>query len=103
MSIKPLPGHFRLLYFAYAASFTRKSSDDFSAPLPLQDLFGLLEEKYPGMTKAVLSSAAVTLNLNYVDIEQYQEAVAADAGKDYKGIMIEEGDEVAIIPPVSSG
>lgn len=69
--------------------------------MTMRNLFNLLEKNYPGMTKAVLSSCAVTLNLNYIDIEQDEEAVKNSP--DYKGIMIDEGDEVAIIPPVSSG
>lgn len=69
--------------------------------MTMRNLFNLLEKNYPGMTKVVLSSCAVTLNLNYIDIEQDEEAVKNSP--DYKGIMIDEGDEVAIIPPVSSG
>ena len=85
-------GHFRLLYFASAASFTQKSFEDFSAPLPLTDLFNVVEKKHPGMIDAVLSSSAVTVNLDYVDV-----------GETSNVTIIREGDEVAIIPPVSSG
>ena len=81
---------FSILYFASAASFTRKSSDTFPAPMPVTDLFGALEKQYPGITKAVLDSCAVTINLEYVDVEEVQ-------------AVINVGDEVAIIPPVSSG
>ena len=88
--------HFRILYFASAASFTRKSSDTFSAPMPVTELFGALETRYPGITKAVLDSCAVTVNLEYVDIEE------ENSGKK-GGVVIHVGDEVAIIPPVSSG
>ena len=98
MSTKPPAGHFRLLYFASAASFTRKSSEDFPAPLPVADLFGVLEKKHSGLTKAVLSTAAITINLDYVDVGEGQEG--SDEAKE---VMIQEGDEVAIIPPVSSG
>lgn len=101
MSSRPPAGHFRLLYFASASSYTRKSSGDFPASMPMGSLFGLLEKQYPGITTAVLSSCAVTLNLNYIDIKQDDEAVKNSA--DYKGMMIDEGDEVAIIPPVSAG
>lgn len=48
------------------------------------------------MTKAVLDSCAVTVNLEYVDVEE-------EGGKEKAGVVIQEGDEVAIIPPVSSG
>jgi molybdopterin converting factor small subunit len=95
MPSKPPAGHFRLLYFASATSFTRKSSDELPAPLPITDLFRLLEKKYPGIEKAVLSSSAITVNLNYIDIDE--------ASEGSEPMVIQEGDEVAIIPPVSSG
>ena len=94
---KELPAdHFRILYFASAASFTRKPSDTFPAPMPVTNLFGALETRYPGFTKAVLDSCAVTVNLEYVDVEE------EGSGKG-RGVVIKVGDEVAIIPPVSSG
>ena len=68
--------------------------------MALGSLFNFLETRYPGMTKAVLSSCAVTLNLDYIDIEQHREATNNTSCQDR---MITEGDEVAIIPPVSSG
>lgn len=91
-------GHFRLLYFASAASFTGKSADDFPAPLPVADLFGLVEKKHPGIKEAVLSTAAITVNLDYIDVADGPQGL-----EDSKGRIINEGDEVAIIPPVSSG
>ena len=100
MSSKPPKGHFRLLYFASAASFTRKSLDDVPAPLALTDLFAHLEKQYPGIGQAVLSSSAVTLNLSYVEVED-QEGTGGCKSSD--ATVINEGDEVAIIPPVSSG
>ena len=48
------------------------------------------------MTEAVLNSCAVTVNLEYVDVEE-------DGGKEKAGVVINADDEVAIIPPVSSG
>ncbi|THW42664.1 hypothetical protein D6C92_03453 [Aureobasidium pullulans] len=77
---KPPTGHFSILYFASAASFTNKSSDHFAAPLKLSTLFVQLE-----------NICALTVNLEYIDMD-------ADAD-----MLINEGDEVAIIPPVSSG
>ena len=87
---------FRILYFASAASFTRKSSDTFPAPMPVAGLFGALETQYPGILKAVLDSCAVTVNLEYVDVEE-------ESNAEKGGMVINVGDEVAIIPPVSSG
>lgn len=94
-SNRPPPGHFLLLYFAAASSFTKKSSEAFGAPLPARQLFEILEKRYPGIKEKVLSSCAVTVNLEYVDMDEDQNGD--------QGLMIKEGDEVAIIPPVSSG
>jgi molybdopterin converting factor small subunit len=88
-----LPGQFTLLYFASASSFTSKTSESLPAPLPISKLFDILEEKYSGMKAKILESCLVTVNLEYVDLP--------DDGEE--GTIIKEGDEVAIIPPVSSG
>ncbi|KAF1916466.1 Molybdopterin synthase sulfur carrier subunit [Ampelomyces quisqualis] len=88
-------GHFSVLYFAAASTFTKKTSEHLPAPIKARDLFARLEERYPGIKEKVLASCAVTVNLDYVHVD---EPDAADADKDIK-----EGDEVAIIPPVSSG
>ena len=92
---KPPPGHFNLLYFASASSFTRKDSEALPAPLPVSELYDALEKRYPGIKAKVLSSCALTVNLEYVDLEDNEAAEAEQ--------IIKEGDEVAIIPPVSSG
>ncbi|KAK3073468.1 hypothetical protein LTR53_004956 [Teratosphaeriaceae sp. CCFEE 6253] len=93
---KAPPGHFTLLYFASATSFTRKQHDFLPAPLPLSELYAAVEKLYPGFGEKVLNSSALTVNLDYVDVED-------DAEKGEKGLVIGEGDEVAVIPPVSSG
>lgn len=87
---KPPSGHFNILYFAGASSFTSKEFEPLPAPLPVKDLFSTLESRYPGFQAKVLDSCLATVNLDYVDLAE-SEAV------------IQEGDEVAIIPPVSSG
>jgi molybdopterin converting factor small subunit len=87
-------GHFSILYFAAASTFTGKTSEHLPAPVRAGDLFAVLEERYPGIKNKVLSSCAMTVNLEYVDVGEGE----ADADR-----QIEEGDEVAIIPPVSSG
>lgn len=87
-------GHFNILYFAGASSHTQKDSEKLPSPLPLSKLFAELDSRYPGFRAKILDSCLVTVNLDYVDVP---EADAAD------GIVIKAGDEVAIIPPVSSG
>lgn len=101
MAGKPPPGHFRILYFASAASFTRTAFDDFPAPLELPKLCQFLELKYFGITQGVLDSCAVTLNLEYVDVDEAR--AFSSLGTISTTAVIKEGDEVAIIPPVSSG
>ncbi|KAH0363572.1 hypothetical protein KCU65_g7326, partial [Aureobasidium melanogenum] len=88
---RPRAGHFSILYFASAASFTNKPSDDLVAPMKLSALLDQLEDMYPAIKERILHSCALTVNLEYVDIQ-------ADAD-----MLINEGDEVAVIPPVSSG
>lgn len=88
-------GHFRILYFASASSYTSKDSEDFPAPISIAKLFDTLEEKYSGMKSKVLESCLVTVNLEYVDMPE--------GGDGESDLQIKEGDEVAIIPPVSSG
>ncbi|PTB37005.1 uncharacterized protein TrAFT101_007141 [Trichoderma asperellum] len=90
---KSPPGHFSLLYFASASSFTGKDYESLSAPISIGKLFSELESRYPGMQAKILDSCLVTVNLDYVDIPTEGE----------EGLVIQEGDEVAIIPPVSSG
>lgn len=91
---KPPPGHFNLLYFATATSYTGRDYEAFPAPLPLKQLFEQLETRYPGIQAKVLDSCLVTVNLEYVD-------VPTEEGT--PDVVIQEADEVAIIPPVSSG
>lgn len=105
----PPPGHFLILYFASAATFTRRASDHFPAPLPATELFRLLESKYPGINQKVLCSCAVTVNLDYVDIVENSASTPSEGGGEGRedqtsaALVIKNGDEVAIIPPVSSG
>lgn len=88
-------GQFTILYFATASSYTSKDSEAFPAPLPLSRLFETLEDRYNGIRDQVLHSCLVTINFEYVDIPV--------GISDSPEIIIKDGDEVAIIPPVSSG
>ncbi|KAI0889707.1 ribosomal protein s28e [Annulohypoxylon maeteangense] len=93
---KPKDGWFNLLYFASAQSYTSKEFDTFPAPLTLSALFLKLEETYNGITEKILNSSMVTINLEYVDVPRPDDESS-------QTVTIKEGDEVAIIPPVSSG
>ncbi|KAI5289229.1 hypothetical protein KEM54_004201 [Ascosphaera aggregata] len=79
---------FRILYFAAASSYTQLQTELLPAPYPLHELFALLEDRYPGINQEVLSSCAVSVNFEYVDLQEINETR-----------MIEAGDEVAVIPP----
>lgn len=90
---RPPRGHFSVLYFASAGSFTGRDYESLPAPLPLGKLFSELESRYPGIQAKILDSCLITVNLDYVDVP----------GEGEEGSVIQEADEVAIIPPVSSG
>jgi len=83
-------GSFQILYFAAAASHSNRDRETLPAPLRLSELYPLLERRHPGFTKKVLQASLVTVNLEYVDVDR-------------DGSIIQPGDEVAIIPPVSAG
>ncbi|XWW93109.1 hypothetical protein V2A60_001038 [Cordyceps javanica] len=94
MAAAPLStGQCTVLYFAGASSYTGKESEAFPAPMPIGQLFAALESRYPGIRARVLDSCLVTVNLDYVDVPK----------TDDDGVVIQAADEVAIIPPVSSG
>nr|OQO22413.1 hypothetical protein B0A51_09821 [Rachicladosporium sp. CCFEE 5018] len=96
MSIpKPPPDHCTILYFAAATSYTKKQYDHLPAPFYVSRLPDVLEERYPGIKSKVLVSCAITVNLDYVDLEE-------EADKDNDGLLITAGDEVAVIPPSQS-
>ncbi|EAW10963.1 MoaD/ThiS family protein [Aspergillus clavatus NRRL 1] len=82
---------FQIHYFSSASAYTHKQTESLPAPLPLSALFDTLDARYPGIRARILASCGVSLGDEYVDVE-------ADAER-----VIEAGDEVAIIPPVSSG
>uniref|UniRef100_A0A8H7NCU5 MOCS2A n=1 Tax=Bionectria ochroleuca TaxID=29856 RepID=A0A8H7NCU5_BIOOC len=83
--------YFDILYFAGASSMTGKEREQLHAPLPLSLLFAQLESKYPGIKTQILDSCLVTVNLDYID-------VPAETSTEGEGLVIQPGDEVAIIP-----
>lgn len=96
---------FTILYFATASTYTNKTSELLPAPLPIRSLFSELELRYPSITAKVLKSCAVTVNLEYVNLDVGSQATLAldGASENDEGVIIQAGDEVGIIPPVSSG
>jgi molybdopterin synthase sulfur carrier subunit len=96
---------FTILYFAAASTYTNKTSELLPAPSTVRSLFSTLESRYPGIKEKVLKSCAVTINLEYVDFDDNSNAslVSDRSLESDEGPMIQAGDEVGIIPPVSSG
>ncbi|KAL2824818.1 hypothetical protein BDW59DRAFT_172734 [Aspergillus cavernicola] len=88
---------FEIHYFSTASAYTGKPTERLPAPLPLSRLFETLEALYPGITERVLDSCSVSLGDEYVDVDVGEESEGGS------GVVVKEGDEVAIIPPVSSG
>lgn len=106
-------GTFTLLLFASASTFAGNIETlTLPAPTTLRSLFTHLESQFPGIIAKVLRSSAVTVNLEYVDfeIEELEGGDRVDEGKregegegEGLDLVIRPGDEVGIIPPVSSG
>lgn len=117
-------GEFTLLLFASASTYTGGQETLWlPAPTTLRGVFRTLETRYPGILEKVLLSSAVTVNLDYVDLDVGDFEVDDDDDdddilkRDEKGdgrgpgprhgqgldMVINVGDEVGIIPPVSSG
>ena len=91
---EPPTNHFTLLYWGPATSFTGKGRDYIKGPLKVTELFNVIERMYPGMKHNQLDSCAVSVNGEYADLNPVE-------GEET--LMLKEGDEVAIIPPVSAG
>ncbi|OJD09485.1 hypothetical protein ACJ73_10277 [Blastomyces percursus] len=109
------PSTFQIYYFSTASAYTKKQTESLPAPLPLPKLFDLLESRYPGIKEKVLVSCAVSVGLEYVDVDgdgdgdgdvtkaDGEEGGGGGEQQDKEVRMIAPGEEVAIIPPVSSG
>ncbi|OAP56288.1 hypothetical protein AYL99_09467 [Fonsecaea erecta] len=113
-STNPAKGTCTVLLFASASTFAG-GVETVRIPVPttLRGVFAALEARFPGMRDKVVGSAAVTVNLEYVDFDF--EALLVDdkatthqeegpgGGGEGLDLVIRDGDEVGIIPPVSSG
>lgn len=97
---------FTLLLFASASSYAQDTETlQLRAPMRLAELFDELERRWPGMKRKVLRAAAVSVNLEYVDFEVGSDGGVVEAAGETEGkvVWLRKGDEVAVVPPVSSG
>lgn len=89
---------FTLLLFASAKSYCSETESlQLSAPITLQQLYSELESRWPGVGEKVLKSSQIVVNLEYVDCDWEERDTKG------KGIVIQAGDEVGVVPPVSAG
>jgi molybdopterin converting factor small subunit len=80
---------FTVLYFGPLKSLTGKSSETIGSDITITQLLSHLATAYEDVQ--LIKSCAVSVNLEYVDSEEYDQTT------------LKNGDEVALIPPVSSG
>ncbi|CAG8589470.1 2671_t:CDS:2 [Diversispora eburnea] len=86
---------FKVLYFASAKDATNLSSETISFPssnpssISLQELTQILKSRHKKLGK-ILEHSMYAINMKYVEIDD-------------TSIFVKEGDEVAVIPPVSGG
>ncbi|KAI7825521.1 molybdopterin synthase, small subunit CNX7 [Kickxella alabastrina] len=85
----------KLLYFASARDAAHGLSSETieleqQAPATLQSAVNIIRQRHPNM-EAVLKTALLSLNQEYCEAENTQD------------ILLRDGDEVAVIPPVSGG
>jgi molybdopterin synthase sulfur carrier subunit len=96
-----------VLFFAAASTYTTQESTTLRGGVSLRQLLADLETKFPGFTSKIISGSAITVNLEYVDfnVDELSKGNAADEkdAADGLGMIVQPGDEVGIIPPVSSG
>ncbi|CAG8593447.1 2406_t:CDS:2 [Funneliformis caledonium] len=84
---------FTILYYATARDATKMSSEKIPLPsqspfMSLKDLTMLLKERHKKLAP-ILEYSLYAINMEYVENDQ--------------AILVKEGDEVAVIPPVSGG
>jgi molybdopterin synthase sulfur carrier subunit len=95
-------GTFTVLLFASASSFASDTESlVLNAPSSLREVVAELEARWPRISEKVLRGCAWCVNLEYVDFDVQ---VGNGEGKGGEAeVVIEAGDEVAVVPPVSSG
>ncbi|KAJ3127495.1 hypothetical protein HK098_006273 [Nowakowskiella sp. JEL0407] len=102
-----------VLFFASArdATGTDSTSISFNNPASLADIACMLVVEYPSLKK-VLASAMLAVNDEYVDRDMWFPAYSAmlesksgpaDIKVGEKRFEVKDGNEIAVIPPVSGG
>ncbi|ORX75109.1 molybdopterin synthase, small subunit CNX7 [Basidiobolus meristosporus CBS 931.73] len=83
----------KLLYFASAQDAAQVQEETLlltELPTPnVASLIAWMTEKYPGMGKLFSSNTMLAVNMEYVELDSQ--------------VALKDGDEVAVIPPVSGG
>ncbi len=80
-------------YFGPSKDFTSKESEKLDSITTLKDLYNHFVENYSvEFQKYVEENCGITLNYEYIEERNHPEE-----------IQFEQGDEICIIPPVSSG
>ncbi len=95
-----------VLLFASAATYAggvETVTLSLRGPTTLGEVFGALESRFPGFTDKILTSSAVTVDLEYVDFEISHHSKASGLTGRGLDLVVPAGAELAIIPPVSSG
>lgn len=77
---------------------TTKGSPRKPSGLSVAELFAWISLTYGESAAGLLASCAVSINMEYLEDEE-----AGNAGEPSRAEVIHVGDEVALIPPVSSG
>jgi len=80
-----------VLFFAKVREITSKSSIDieFTSQVKLADIINQILELYPTL-KQIQNNLIIALNQNYIDNLD-------------ETLSLKEGDEIALIPPISGG
>lgn len=88
-------------YFGPATDVTHKREDLVameSFPVSLTKVWGWIKEKYGSeFGDYIITACNIALNTEYIDFDKENPTIAFDQ------VQIQDGDEVVIIPPVSSG
>ncbi|KAJ3413043.1 hypothetical protein HDV05_008564 [Chytridiales sp. JEL 0842] len=82
-------------------STTTNRSTTTTTQIPLDDLLLYMHRRHPGLKK-LLETAMIAINMEYVQRESGWLELDSNASS-RETVWVKEGDEVAVIPPVSGG